>query len=292
MPLLHTLLFVELLIHYGFQNRQLLNATYLQSPGDYKESGNLTITDNEIFIRPRRPGDKPAFAQALLIEEEKKEFYLPSRQSFALPLPAPLVKRIKEIKDISAKIDGDLFFGETGNSYDSSETGKTYNKILKPLNESLNEKITIEKIARSARTLLREGGSLTQLGIALLSSEVPRRTESPMFYTNIKVFGLIRRYESAVGKHINKIIKNSRNFAAHLQLVPLTKCAAKGEIPGAVENSLGSISYKGKDPGLDSPFVPHPERLGSYLKGLKTLSEKKSDFVIDHNRKTAYAALF
>lgn len=309
---LAVLTFTELLILFGFPPEFLLAAQIAENreeeqtetaapnlTGSGKQnlhsskaniSSPVIIYENDsLRIRPVRTGKKSAFAESLIGGEE--ENYLPSNREFVVPLPshinASLQKLISTRKNPSARQSNLVF------SFFDDASGKTLfldkdqiNLILKVLGKSINEKITVEKIAKSARTLLREDGTLSDLEIALLSGEIPRRTASPMFYSNYKVLDLLGKYRQSVSRVLLNLITESKEFIEHFNPLDTTPLE-----PASRENYLIDLSKIDEGARVGSPFVPATKKFGNYLKNLRASVEKTNDLVLRHNRLTAFTAL-
>jgi len=281
-----SLLFFELILHFGFPPNNLLNSRIdieVPAPDKSEDVRLLQIDETSISVRPVRAGGDKAFAAAVI--EEDTSHYMPNGQILTLPLPALVSIRLRSICSAYDSQKAISFYELLGEK-SAARAKKALKKTLKPLESILGETVSVEKIAKSVRTLLREQGNLTDLEIALLSGEIPRRTASQMFYTNYSVAGVTCRYLKALRELIKSIVENSREYVAHLKLDPIIYIWSQNYSP---IHNFDSESLQFARVG--SPFVANPVEFSIYLNGLKREIKKTSDFVLRHNRHTASAAL-
>lgn len=301
----HLLLFVELLIHHGFQTGNLLKAKYTLNSFPDSEKEAIQIAPKSLYLAPKRGTQASAFGAPL--PAESQDYYLPSQTGFEIPLPQRLIDLINDIEKLSIKSSGSLYFTESKKNQSPKTIKKNFNELLKPIGEILGDKITIEKIARSIRALLREQGKLTELETAILSTEVPHRIISPSFYTNVSIKDLVSRFREAITVNTESIVNTSWDYVRHLKLPELSindkqaECSncekGKNEQEISLIENLNLCAHtddsvsKSNDLRLGSPFVPRSDKYGAYLNNLKSLSRNSRDFVLNHNRRTAVAVL-
>lgn len=271
------LVFVDTLMHFGFPPEQLLVAR-LDAEAEIDETV-LRFTGNSVHVTPIRSGGESAFAAAR--DEENQSHYLPAGESFTLPLPARISDKLNLLRD--DVVDEGKFFYELFGEKSRSGAKKLVNRILKPFEVLIGEKVTAEKIARSVRAILREQGNLTDLEIALVSGEIPQRTASQMFYTNYEVKTLQSRYLAGIKELIKAVVQAGHPYVEHLNLEKAEYVWSKNYPPQSFV--ADDFSHVG------SPFVPNIEEFSNYLNGLKREAEKTSDFILRYNRHAAYAAL-
>lgn len=299
----HLLVFAELLIYHGFQVSNLLKAKFSLNPSFNAENEAIQISQQALYLAPKRGTQAAAFASPLTA---LKDYYLPSQTGFEFSFAQKILERVQKIEKASLKTDGMLYFAELKKKNQlPKEIGKNFNKLLKPLEEILGEKITIEKIARSIRALFREQGKLSNLETAILSTEVPHRIISPSFYTNVLIENLTSRFQEAIAVNIENIINASQDYIRHLKLPELTNndkpikyyCTENKDLFSDGIEDIGfsdqtnNSASKSEDLRLGSPFVPRIEKYDAYLNELKTLSRQSTNFILDHNRRTAVAVL-
>lgn len=271
------LLFFELQIYFGFSAKSLVKAKFCKTDKNFLLDCNLVITRNSILIKPVRENGERPFAAPLL---EKTDIYEPSNSTFEVLTPINIGKYI----NLLFQLKGDeFFFYQLFNQKDSVSALKQINILFKPLNDLINERITLNKVSKSIKSLLYEAKILTDLEINFLSGEIPRHCASPMFYTNFEVEPLFQRKEVAINEVIKSIIKNSSSFIKQLNLPKLE--IDLNELPGIIENE----SFPSQRIG--SPFVPKPIKFGSYLRGLAEETTKTKKLILKHNRRTALSAL-
>ncbi len=311
------LAFTELLILLGFPPHILLAAVTVEGDGGEKSEITelnaagasakrdlsnkdapilpvITYENDCLRIRPVRSGGESAFAKP--VEDAQREYYMPSSSEFVISLPPAVNASLKKL--VNARASATVknigvqktrlvfsFFDEpSGKAIDLTE--RTLNRIYKSCGESVNEKITAAKIAKSARTLLREDGKLSNLEIALLSGETTHRVASSMFYTNFKVSTLLEKYSRCARRVSSNLVAESRAFVEHhehLKIKPLDE--------SALNDYSIDLSKISEDARVGSPFVPVPEKFAGYLNDLYEGAKKTSDFVLRHNRMTAFVAL-
>lgn len=307
-----TLAFIELLILFGYPPEFLLTAEVAERRREERFENSESIANGSgerklkvsnriesapvlvyeygfMRIRPVRPGKKSAFG--LPLEENEEENYLASSCNYIVPLPDAITSSLNKLiaaGDDSTDERSNLLF-----SFFSESSGRTVhltekylNRILKALGESINEKITVEKLAKSARTLLREDGTLSNLQIALMSGEIRYGVASSMFYSNFKVLDLLKKYTRSIERVLSNLSIESREFIERydrLEINPLE--------PSSVEDYLIDLSKVDANARVGSPFVFKSEKFADYLKNLYAGAQETSDFVLRHNRMTAFAAL-
>lgn len=311
------LAFTELLILFGFPPHILLTTIIVEGGADEnseiselnalgalakrdlsnKDAANLSVITYEndcLRIRPVRSGGESAFAKPM--EDAKREYFVPSSDEFVIPVPPAVNASLKKLVDArtaaSVKNTGVKesrlvfsFFDESSGK-ETNLTERTLNRIYKSCGESVNERVTAAKIAKSARTLLREDGVLSNLEIALLSGETTHRVASSMFYTNFKVSTLLEKYSRSARRVSSNLVAESRAFVEHYEHLKINPLNESG-----LENYSVDLSKISEDARVGSPFVPVLEKFAGYLSDLYVSAKKTSDFVLRHNRMTAFAAL-
>jgi integrase len=284
----------SLIVFFGFEPRNLLRAKFVETFDTPQTINRIEVSTHCISIYPARSEGNAAFAAPL----DNNAHYLPSCRYFRLPLPPALFLMMNFFVHLLNLKSGDYLFGEPGKKFVEAESRKTFNKLLKPLGDQFKIRVTIERVAKAVRALLRENGELHELEIALISSEIPRHTASPMFYTNYNISDLTTRYLQAINTYIKKILLSSVNYSEKHDLLPLGKRKPLAHYLQQPQNTTVEINgiFEGScedksNIRIGSPFVPRANKLRDYLAGLKKLIRNKTDFILDHNRETAYAAL-
>ena len=155
----------------------------------------------------------------------------------------------------------------------------------KLLSEMLGEPVDLDRISRSAATLLVEYGGMNELTAALVRGLIPRHLASQAFYTNMTHEEVGQAHRQAANKLFEHMTSVSREWTMRLGIFPLVANSAHQET-GILLSPAGANVGR-----IGSPFVPQAKPLREYLTRLRVGIDDCADWRLSFNRLTAYSTL-
>jgi hypothetical protein len=295
--------FVYLQVTYGFRTKDLLDARHGDKlKGRHRQPKRLPIlfADGILHISPRRQDAKPSFGAP----RDEPALYLASSRTLTLPAPnsiAAVLDRLHRMEIPSwVKLDHLFVFrdekgrwrpldAETINTELKSPTKAKKRKPAdvepESLSDVLGEPVDLDRISRSAATLLIEYVVMDRLTAALVRGFIPRHLASQAFYTNLSFELIGREHIAAARKLFGHVAEQSREWAVRLGIAPLVV-----NMTGRRASAAPTV-VAANDGRVGSPFVPQAEGVRRYLMRLREAINGGGDWRLSFNRFTAYSTL-
>ncbi len=293
--LIHT--FVYLQVAYGFKTKDLLDARHGgeasgKSKGREKKGKSQSIVfDNDSFhISPHRQDAKPSFGMPF----DEPNLYLPSSHTLTLPAPKSIASVLASLHDAEIpawiKLTYLFLFRDDKGRWRPLDK-ETINAELKAISKTIGEPVDVDRIGRSAATLLIEYGGMNELTAAFACGHIPRHLASQAFYTNLRYAEIEQAHTQAARKLFMHIGDVSQAWVTHLGIAPLSVAAPKRDTEQEVTADSLATNDVHTTYRVGSPFVPQVEAVRGYLKGLRQSLNEGGDWRMCFNRFTAYSTL-
>ncbi len=294
--------FVYLQITYAFRTQDLLDARFGEKPELEQERAKSPIIvyqNGDFHITPRRQDAKPSFGAS----SDQPERYLPSSHTHILPAPKAVASILDDLhrSSVPAWVADHLFIFRSDegkwqhlnkniiNAEMKPRTEKERRQSVEvkaePLSEVLGEPIDVDRISRSAATLLIEHGGMNELTAAFVRGHIPRHLASQAFYTNMTYDEVEDAHVPAARRLFMDIAEASREWATRLAITPLIV----SQVPR--DETSTPQSKHTRTGRIGSPFVPQAAAVRSYLTRLCESINDGGDWRLSFNRFTAYSTL-